>query len=174
MYVLCPLLVIQALEYNPTSHIRLVSSGLPAELSLHTGHRFHTFLSHVWCVHSASLRTTRFAYHHICVALLPPTRSSGQDQAATIKRQLQLLLPGIQAFLDVDNLDEISKLEAYIEESQTVLFFLSKGYFLSFNCQREIRATLNAKKPLVLVHEEDESKGGLPLAKIVDEKPVCC
>ena len=30
--------------------------------------------------------------------------STGQDQVAVIKRQLQLLLPGVIVFLDVDDL----------------------------------------------------------------------
>jgi len=44
--------------------------------------RYHVFVSHIW--------------------------SSGQDQAALIKRQLQLLLPGVDVFLDVDDLVKIS------------------------------------------------------------------
>ena len=47
-------------------------------LLLGAGKRYHLFLSHVW--------------------------STGQDQCAVIKRQLQLLLPGIVIFLDVDDL----------------------------------------------------------------------
>ena len=44
---------------------------------------YHIFLSHVW--------------------------GTGQDQCATIKRQLCLLLPGVSVFLDVDDLDDISQ-----------------------------------------------------------------
>ena len=61
------------------------TSQLP-ELPLAAGCKFHLFLSHVW--------------------------SSGQDQAAVIKRQLQLCLPGVSIFLDVDDLEDISALEA--------------------------------------------------------------
>ena len=43
------------------------------------GKRYHLFLSHTW--------------------------NSGQDQVAVIKRKLQLMLPGCQIFLDVDDLD---------------------------------------------------------------------
>ena len=70
-----------------------------------------------------------------------PTRSTGQDQNAVIKRQLQHLLPSIRAFLDVDDLVEIGNLEEYIRESACVQFFLSKGYFQSRNCLREVRST---------------------------------
>ena len=44
-----------------------------------------------------------------------------------------------------------------------MLFFLTKKYFGSRNCLKEIRATLEQKKPLVLVHEQQEDKGGGPL-----------
>ena len=41
-----------------------------------------------------------------------------------------------------------------------MLFFISKGYFASRNCLREIEATLSKTLPLVLVHEQQEDKGG--------------
>lgn len=44
-----------------------------------------------------------------------------------------------------------------------MLFFLSKHYFTSRNCLREVKATLDEKLPLVLVHEQQEEKGGGPL-----------
>jgi len=92
--------------------------------------------------------------------------SSGQDQTAVIKRQLQLLLPGIHAFLDVDDLEEIGQLEEYVGQSEVILMFLSKGYFLSTNCLREIDATITQGKPIVGVHEADLARGGLPLAEL--------
>ena len=55
--------------------IRRADTGEVPELVLVDGFSYHIFLSHVW--------------------------SSGQDQMATVKRQLQLLLPGIRVFLDV-------------------------------------------------------------------------
>ena len=36
---------------------------------------------------------------------------TGQDQCATIKRQLSLLMPGVSIFLDVDDLKDIGALE---------------------------------------------------------------
>ena len=44
-----------------------------------------------------------------------------------------------------------------------MLFFLSKRYFGSRNCLKEIRATIEQEKPLVLVQEQQEGKGGGPL-----------
>ena len=48
-------------------------------------------------------------------------------------RQLQLCLPGVRVFLDVDDLKDISALESSIEQSAVVLIFLSKNYFGSRN-----------------------------------------
>ena len=41
-----------------------------------------------------------------------------------------------------------------------MLFFLSKKYFGSRNCLKEIVASLEQRKPLVLVQEQQEDKGG--------------
>eukprot|EP00964_Phaeocystis_antarctica_P058161 scaffold34484_cov63-Phaeocystis_antarctica.AAC.6 len=65
--------------------IRLVATGRVPELKLEKRHRYHLFLSHVW--------------------------SSGQDQMATLKRELQLLIYGVNVFLDVDDLEEIGQLD---------------------------------------------------------------
>ena len=47
--------------------------------------------------------------------------------------------------------------------TDVMLFFLSKHYFTSRNCLREVKATIDEKLPLVLVHEQQEEKGGGPL-----------
>ena len=73
--------------------------------------------------------------------------SSGQDQVATIKRQLQLMLPSVKVFLDVDDLDDVDFLELYIGQSQLVCFFLSDGFFYSPNCMREVRETFQREPP---------------------------
>ena len=76
-----------------------------------------------------------------------------QDQCATIKRQFKLLMPGASIFLDVDDLTSISELENYIAASAVIMIFVSKGYFLSKNCAREVDATVAQKKPLCLVFD---------------------
>ena len=81
----------------------------------------------------------------------------------------RLLLPGIKVFLDIDDLDNTDHLERYIEQSQTVLIFLSKGYFFSKNCLRELDCALAKGKPLILVHEADLSHGGASLTNIKAE-----
>jgi len=67
----------------------------------------------------------------------------------------------------VDDLKEIGNLEQYISTSQCMLILLTKGYFESTNCLRELRHSIEKKKPLVLVHESDEGKGGQPLDSFV-------
>jgi hypothetical protein len=79
------------LDQNPSS-LRLEGPGNVPDLGVGRGIKFHLFLSHIW--------------------------SSGQDQVANIKRQLMLLLPGVDVFLDVDNLDSIDNLEKHIDASQ--------------------------------------------------------
>eukprot|EP00908_Phaeocystis_cordata_P022249 Transcript_4673.p1 GENE.Transcript_4673~~Transcript_4673.p1 ORF type:complete len:605 (-),score=160.15 Transcript_4673:314-2128(-) len=125
----------QAVSHEELQQILLVDTSLPPELSIKPEMRWHLFLSHTW--------------------------NSAQDQCATIKRQLQLILPGVRVFLDVDDLDDMRKLEEYVERSQSILFFLSKGYFHSGACKTEITAALAAEKPLLLVH--DPVRGGAPL-----------
>ncbi len=83
---------------------------------------------------------------------------------ATIKRQLQLLLPGVRIFLDVDDLETIDDLEVYIEASQAMLVLLgSVSYFTSFNCQREMLMAERLGLPLVRVHDGATTKNGTPL-----------
>lgn len=61
--------------------LMLRRSNAPPNLGFNEGMRWHLFLSHVW--------------------------SSAQDQVAVIKRRLQILLPGVEIFLDVDDLEDI-------------------------------------------------------------------
>jgi len=118
--------------------LRLVLTKQPPRLRLGENMNYHLFLSHVW--------------------------STAQDQVAVIKRMLQLLLPGVRVFLDVDDLDEIGNLEQHVQASQCVLLFLSRGYFESINCRREIVCTFDGnKKPLAIVHEPDAAHGGAPI-----------
>ena len=82
--------------------VKLISTQSAPDLTLQRHHRWHLFLSHVW--------------------------GTGQDQCAAIKRQLCLLLPGAHIFLDVDDLEDINRLEEYIRASAVIMIFASKGY----------------------------------------------
>ena len=80
-------------------------------------------------------------------------------------------LPLIFGSAQVDDLQNIGNLEGYIKSTGVILFFLSKMYFGSTNCLKEIWATLNQKKPIVLVHEQQQDKGGGPMDVIKLECP---
>ena len=99
---------------------RLVSTGSLPELDFAEGHKWHLFLSHIW--------------------------GTGQDQCAAIKAQLCLMLVGVSVFLDVDDLKDIGALEEYIESSALIMVFVSKGYFKSHNCLREVRRAVAKDK----------------------------
>ena len=98
----------------------------------------------------------------------------------------------------VDDLKDIGALEEYIQRSQVILFFLSRGYFRSRarlalpprlrrnlrrtlalppaspapqNCLREVRSSLEMDKPLVLVQEADPDKGGGTIQALRAECP---
>ena len=120
--------------------VKLVATKAAPELSLAKGSIWHMFLSHIW--------------------------GTGQDQCATIKRQLCLLLPDVRIFLDVDDLDDIGALEEYIGASQVIMIFVSKGYFKSRNCLREAHGTVERAKPIALVY--DPVKGGEKLDVLRD------
>ena len=135
----------RSVDVSAIQVIRDVKTRAPPTTGLRHGMRFNLFISHAW--------------------------SSAQDQAATIKRQLQLLVPGCSIFLDVDDLVNINALEEEVAATQVVLMILSRGYFWSKNCMREINATVQRGKPVVLVHETDESKGGALLEVLQDECP---
>lgn len=116
-----------------------VEAHLPSLATLNAGSRlytlrWHVFLSHRW-----------------------PT---GQQQVAMIRERLASHLPGCTCFLDVYDLDDVSKLEEYVQASAVVLIFISNKYFQSINILREVRAAKVAAKPLIVVYEPDDDKGG--------------
>ncbi|EOD36875.1 hypothetical protein EMIHUDRAFT_201153 [Emiliania huxleyi CCMP1516] len=125
--------------------LRLKATKARPQVSIARGLKYHLFLSHIW--------------------------GTGQDQVAVIKRQLLRMVPDLVIFLDVDDLEDIGNLEGYIDETMAVLMFLSRGYFTSRNCLREVRSTAERKLPVILVHERDVNKGGLPYEASMDECP---
>ena len=103
-----------------------------------------------------------------------PCRQRPQDASHTIVRKLQLLLPDIKIWLDVDNLDDLGKLDKAVQGSAVVIVFLSKGYFRSANCRRELYAALGAGKPILAVQETDEDKGGASMEELMNECREYC
>ena len=96
-------------------------------------------------------------------AFISHTWSTGQDQARSIKHLLKEVLPGIRVFLDVDELRDLSHLEAHVKASQAVVVFASRGYFASTNCMRELRAAAAHGRSVVFVCETVASKGAISL-----------
>lgn len=127
--------------------LRLIEDGSVPHPPLAPGKRYHLFLSHCWF--------------------------SGQDQCGVIKRRLRLLLPDCVTFLDVDDLESTSHLESHVRASASVLIFLSRCYFESHNCRREVLAAIENSIPLILVHEMQRDKS-TPLAALRASCVACC
>jgi len=137
---------LQRQRHRPNQQFLCRRTHLPPDIAPVGADEFHLFLSHTWL--------------------------SGQDQVAMIKQQLSGFLPAhVRVFRDVDDLENIDRLEEYVAKSQVVLLFLSKGYFLSRNCLREVRAAVTSSKPVILVHEHAETKGGDRLEVLRQECP---
>ena len=107
--------------------------------------RYHIFLSHKW-----------------------PT---GQQQVATIRERLAALLPGCKSFLDVFDLEDVSNLETHVEETVVFVCFISRAYFASANCLREVRSAMALKKPLIIVYEPSEDHGGGSVQELLRNAP---
>ena len=69
-------------------------------------------------------------------------------------------------FLDVDDLKEIGNIKGYIERSDTILVFCSKGYFGSQNCMRELVASKLSKKKIIAEYAVAEGDTGSPEVQI--------
>ena len=95
----------QILQAARVPTIRFARTKATLDLPLAMGQLWHLFLSHIW--------------------------GTGQDQCATIKRQLKILVPSASVFLDVDDLQSTDALEKYIVQSAMIMIFVSKGYFFS-------------------------------------------
>lgn len=77
-----------------------------------------------------------------------------------VKERLLEVLPGLKIFLDVDIAEmEIGNLETYIDETDTVLVYVTKGYFQSPNCMRELTAAVDKGKPIIALTDPEPSKG---------------
>merc|ERR1740124_1432558 len=123
-------LVILAVNAITAPSVRLTSTGSKPNLEMSGDCEFHAFLSHIW--------------------------STGKDKTHTIVRKIQLLLPGVRIWLDVDQLSKMDQLENSVKTSAVFLIFYSKGYFRSKNCRREVYAAVEFNKPIYTIYEGDE------------------
>ena len=119
------------------------------------------------------LRLTQGFSHHAMISYL---WASGQDQVASLKSHLAVLLPGIRIFLDVEALESTVDLERHVEEARVFLLFMSRGYFASTNCAREVGAASSEalQRPLVVVHEANVDKGGASRDEMHTECSTYC
>ena len=145
--VVPPLFVHRNVRDEP-GMIRLVHSRKPPELALR--------------------HTLRF---HLCIAR-PFT--STYDHAGTIKRQLRLMLPGLQIHVDGEPLDAGDDARSLAAESavglsQCVLLLLSRGCFFTGAIQRAVRASLDTQTPRLLVSEDDLRHGCAQLDSLLGE-----
>ena len=111
--------------------IRIISTGNIPNMEVPSTCQNHVFLSHKW--------------------------STCQEKVHTLVRMLQLYLQGVRVWLDVDDLEDIAKLEESVQESAVFCLFYTDGYFASTNCRREIYAAVKAKKPIVTVYVNDST-----------------
>ena len=109
--------------------------------------------------HTTPYSTTQ---HHTA-----PNRTTCQMRI--VKQRLLEMMPALSIFLDVDDLEDISDLEGYVDRSVTILIFCSKGYFQSKNCIREIRSCTAKHKPMIAVLDPDSATGALTLDEVQAE-----
>ena len=96
---------------------------------------YHIFLSHVW--------------------------STAQDQMRIVRTRLLEMMPELSVFLDVEDLEDISDLEGYIERSSVILVMCTKGYFQSRNCMIELRSAVRMGKPMFAMLDLDSDTRSL-------------
>ena len=127
---------VTALVYVTISHpILTLKSGEKPNLILDDVAltcEFHAFFSHVW--------------------------ATGQAKSHAIVRKMQLVMPDVRIWLDVDHIHQYSGyLEQCVEMSVVLILFYSEGYFDSQNCRREIDTALRLGKPVIVIYEGGES-----------------
>jgi len=106
---------------------------------------FHAFFSHVW--------------------------STGQAKSHAIVRKMQLIMPGVRIWLDVDDNESYGgNLEQAVSDSKVFIVFISKDYFASMNCRREIITAVRLGKPFIVIYEGDK----VALESMMNECKRCC
>ena len=127
----------RALRARRLQYVKTLADAVPPRIK---PNEYHLFLSHVW--------------------------GTGQDQMRIVKTRMLEMMPDSQVFLDVDDLEDISDLEGYIDRTHLVLIYCSQGYFQSKNCMREIRSSVRKGKRLLPIIDPEKPKGGLTREEI--------
>jgi hypothetical protein len=79
------------------------------------------------------------------------------------------VLVWLGATVQVDDLEDISDLEGYIDRTVCILVYCSKGYFTSKNCIRELVATVYKSKKIIPLIDLDQSRGGMTTEQVHDQ-----
>jgi len=111
--------------------IYLTSTNCTPRLDMPKDCKYHMFVSHIW--------------------------STGQDKVHKIVRMLQLYVPELIIWLDVDILEDLSDLEASVSDAAHFVLFYSKGFFRSKNCCREVIRAMEKGKPITVLYEADDN-----------------
>ena len=145
-------------------HLIIVATGLPPKphyTALPDSKRWHIFLSHTWKTGQDQVLNIKQSLQALLpgikVTLAPPypllvptfalAPAPSPDPALAAYYSARPTFDHLlvrKVWLDVDELDDLAKLEEYVRGSVLVLAFISKGYFLSANCQRELKAAIDA------------------------------
>ena len=145
-------------------HLIIVATGLPPKphyTALPDSKRWHIFLSHTWKTGQDQVLNIKQSLQALLpgikVTLAPPypllvptfalAPAPSPDPALAAYYSARPTFDHLlvrKVWLDVDELDDLAKLEEYVRGSVLVLAFISKGYFLSANCQRELKAASDA------------------------------
>ncbi|KAK3238678.1 hypothetical protein CYMTET_51328 [Cymbomonas tetramitiformis] len=134
---------------NKDCHIELPVPQQRRAPPLSQGNQWHIFMSHVQ--RSRTDDTTGATLVH-----------SGQDQCMALKRDLRARREGLKVWFDQDQEDRVAETDMQhgVEQSQVFLLFLTKGIFTRPFCRKEIHWAIEANKPMIIVRETLESKGG--------------
>jgi len=132
---------IQSVNEMKAPNVRLVSTNNIPHLGMPEGCTYHLFVSHIW--------------------------ASGQDKVHKIVRMLKLYIQGVNIWLDVDVLKNLSDLESSVKDSAHFVLFYSAGYFKSWNCRREVVKAMELGKPITVMFELDDD---ITVDKIVQMK----
>ena len=97
---------------------------------------------------------------------------ANEETAASIKRLVQLLLPGASIFLDIDDLESREDIEQEVQASAVMLVVQgSLRYTSSAECLRELTVARRSALPLLRVHEWDPGKNGTSMGTLQSSCP---
>lgn len=116
------------------------ATGYAPNMEMPENCKYHVFMSHTW--------------------------STGQAKTHAIVRKLQMTLPSLQVWLDIDKLQDLSSLKQGVAESAVFIIFYSSGYFRSKNCNQELCCALELNKPIIVIYEGEQD---LTLKEMMDE-----